>query len=59
MKFVLYRSARGKRDWRFRLVARNNEPIAASEGYRRRVDAVKAIDLIKGRAAAAIIVERK
>jgi uncharacterized protein YegP (UPF0339 family) len=39
VKAVLFKDAKG--EWRFRIIADNGEQLAASEGYRRRVDAQK------------------
>lgn len=57
MKFRLFRRLTlfGPR-WYFRLVGRNGEPIAQSEGYRNRGDAESTIMLIKASASAAKVV---
>lgn len=48
MKFEVFPRAtvRGRR-WYWRLVAANGEIIAASQGYRNRVDALHAVDLVR------------
>lgn len=49
MKFVLFRERGGRRDWRWKLVARNGRSIACSgEGYRRVGAAEKAIHRVRG-----------
>ncbi len=44
MKFEVYRSGD---EWRWRLVARNGEPIASGESYKNKADCLSAIDLIQ------------
>lgn len=44
MKFEIYRS---RSEWRWRLKARNGEPIASGEGYKNKTDCIAAIDLIR------------
>ncbi len=53
MKYEIYKDRRG--EWRWRLRARNGEVIASGEGYRRRVDCVHSIRLIKKSAKAVMI----
>lgn len=53
-KYELYRGA--NRDWYWRFVAGNGEIVAQGEGYRRKIDAVKAIKLLQGSADAAVVV---
>lgn len=57
MKFRLFRRLTlfGPR-WYFRMVGRNGEPIAQSEGYRNRLDAESTINLIRNSAADARLV---
>ncbi len=39
----------GSKDWRWRLVSSNGEPIAnGGEGYRNKADCLHGIDLVKG-----------
>ena len=45
MKAVLYKDT--DRKWRFRFVAKNNNIVAQSEGYTRRVDCLKTVLLIR------------
>ena len=45
MKIVLFQDAR--RQWRFRVVARNHRIIAQSEGYTRKANALKTIRLLR------------
>jgi uncharacterized protein YegP (UPF0339 family) len=52
MKFEIYKD--DKREWRFRLKARNGEIIAQSESYKNRLDCLHAVELIKKSAAAKI-----
>lgn len=46
MKFQLYQDK--KDEWRWRLRATNGRIIASGEGYHNKMDAVAAIDLVKG-----------
>ncbi len=55
MTFELYRSGLISREWRWRLRARNGRIVATGEGYRHRVDAFNAIELIRVEAPQAII----
>lgn len=49
-RFQLYRDARN--EWRWRLLAENHEPIAASsEGYLAKADAVHAIGIVREKRA--------
>ncbi len=53
MGYEVYKDA--KDEWRWRLRASNHEIIAvSSEGYRQRVDALRAIELVKGSSAASV-----
>ncbi len=54
MKFQLYQDK--KDEWRWRLRAANGKIIASGEGYKNKMDAVAAIDLVK-RSGDAIIEE--
>jgi uncharacterized protein YegP (UPF0339 family) len=55
--FDVYRDA--NREWRWRLVAANGEPIAASgEGYVRRVDALAAVRMVNGAGDVPILIRR-
>ncbi len=45
MRFEIYKDEKG--EFRFRLVAGNNEIIAVSESYKRKESAVKIINSIK------------
>jgi uncharacterized protein YegP (UPF0339 family) len=55
--FDVYRDT--NREWRWRLVAANGEPIAASgEGYVRRSDALAAVQLVKGAGNGQIMIRR-
>lgn len=47
----------GRREWRFRIVARNGEPLASSEGYRNKVDCRQTAVLIRDRIVTAEIEE--
>ena len=54
--FKLYKDTAG--EWRWKLLAKNNEVIADSaEGYRRRYEAAKAVDRVKKLVADAPTVE--
>jgi uncharacterized protein YegP (UPF0339 family) len=52
------RSLVGRKRWYFRVRAGNGEPIAQSEGYSRRVDAVGTAHLLKTGLANAEVCER-
>jgi uncharacterized protein len=55
MKFVLYRDS--KREWRWRLIARNGRNVASSgEGYKRRGAALTAIHRVRDASNAPIMV---
>lgn len=54
MKFVVFEDHLG--EWRFRLVAGNGEPMAASEGYTRKADAIRAAKRLKSEVYRAPIV---
>ncbi|RLE59796.1 MAG: DUF1508 domain-containing protein [Thermoprotei archaeon] len=56
-RFELYKDKSG--EWRFRLVAPNNETIAVSEGYSSKQAAIKGIEAVKKYAATAEIVEKE
>ena len=56
-KFVLYKDKKG--EFRFRLKASNGQIILASEGYRRRVSALKGIASVQKNARMDIRFERK
>lgn len=43
--------------WYFRIVARNGEPVAQSEGYSRRIDAMQTAHLLKEKLAGAPVVD--
>ena len=58
MKFEIYRSGLIFREWRFRIVAGNGRILAASEGYKNKADAEKAVWIIKHDSASARILER-
>lgn len=45
LKFVVYRGL--NRDWYWRLVAGNGKIIAQGEGYKRKVDLMSTIQLIR------------
>lgn len=56
MKFEVYRDA--QKQYRWRLIASNGRQIAdSSEGYKRRVDCIRAIDRIQADAENATIEE--
>ncbi len=55
MKFTIYRDKAG--EFRFRLVATNGNVLAASEGYKAKASALKAIERIKSDAAGADILD--
>lgn len=52
MKFF-YRQSKHDGQWRWRLVANNNEIIAHGESYKNKADCLHAIDLIRKGAAQA------
>lgn len=53
MRFEYYKDGAG--DWRWRLVADNGKIIANSgEGYRNRLDMIKAIDLVRSSVVAEV-----
>ena len=45
MYFQIYRDKIG--EWRWRLRAKNHEPIASGEGYKNKSDCLHAIELVK------------
>jgi uncharacterized protein YegP (UPF0339 family) len=57
MRFKIYEARRGvllRKQWRWRLVARNGRTIATSgESYNNRADVLSAIELIRAEAALA------
>ncbi|MCB2175983.1 MAG: DUF1508 domain-containing protein [Actinomycetales bacterium] len=55
MKFTIYRDKAG--EFRFRLVATNGNILAASEGYKAKASAMKAIERIKSDAAGADVID--
>lgn len=56
MRFELFKDSAG--EWRFRLIARNGETVAQSEGYKRKIDAQNTINSIRtGAPKARVIVE--
>jgi uncharacterized protein YegP (UPF0339 family) len=55
-KFELYKDKKG--EFRFRFLASNGEPLFASEGYKARASATKAIESIKKNAADAAVEDR-
>lgn len=58
IRFEYYRDAEG--GWRWTLYATNGKKIAdSSEGYKRRVDCLRAICLIGVRARSAMVFERE
>lgn len=59
MKIELFskRTVLGAKRWYFRVRAANGEPIAQSEGYNRRVDALGTAHLLKNGMASAEIVQ--
>ncbi len=58
MKFKMYRRLLS-RQWRWRLVARNGEPIASGEGYHNKADCRAAIELVKGSIDAPVVEESR
>jgi len=54
-KFIIFFDVAGK--WRFRLVAPNEEPIAASEGYNSKQACINGIEAVRKYAPIAIIVD--
>lgn len=55
IRFELYRDTAGQH--RFRIVAANGETIAASEGYRRKLDCLETIALLRTQSATATVEE--
>jgi len=55
VKFTIYRDKAG--EFRFRLVATNGNILAASEGYKAKASAMKAIERIKSDAAGADVID--
>ena len=47
-KFRVYKDVSGQ--WRWRFTAGNGKIVASGEGYRRRIDCLKAVQLIKAEA---------
>ena len=54
-KFELFKSKRNSQ-WYFRMIARNGNIVASSEGYKRRADCARAVTNIKDKAAVAAVV---
>lgn len=46
-RFEVYRSMVGRRDWRWRLYARNGEIVACGEGYASERDAERGVEAVK------------
>lgn len=58
LRFVLYKDMID--EWRWTLIAANNRKIADSaEGYRRKIDCMDAVYLVKSSSRAKVIVKRK
>lgn len=57
MKFHIYKSGVIRKEWRWKLKARNGEIIASGEGYKNRADCFYAIHLLMQCASAAAVVE--
>lgn len=59
MKIVLFSRKRllGRPKWYFRIVARNGETVAQSEGYSRRIDAMDTAHHIKESIGKATVVD--
>jgi uncharacterized protein len=57
MRFEIYKDAAGQ--FRWRLVAANNEIIATGEAYRHRRDCLDAIELVRDSQHSPIQVKRK
>lgn len=55
MHIDVYKSGLIFKDWRFRIVAKNNRILASSEGYRNRADAIHAAMLIQTEAKSSVI----
>jgi hypothetical protein len=55
-RFEIYTDTAG--EWRFRLVAPNNEIIAVGEGYTTKQNCRKGVDAVKRYASDADVVER-
>lgn len=55
MRFKIYRSGFIRREWRWRLIARNGEPIASGEGYKNKADCEATVRLIQNEAAYASV----
>jgi uncharacterized protein YegP (UPF0339 family) len=55
MHIDVYRSGLIFKDWRFRIVARNNRILASSEGYKNRLDCISAAMLIQTEAKHSVI----
>ena len=54
MRYEIYNDRAG--EWRWRLRAANNEPIATSgEGYRNKADCLHGVNLVKGSANAQVV----
>ena len=53
MKFQIYKDKAG--EFRFRIIATNGNVLAASEGYKAKASAIKAIERIKSDASGADI----
>ena len=52
-KVIVYTDKAGH--WRWRRVAPNNEPVAASEGYTRKADAIEAAERQAGDDAVVVV----
>lgn len=52
MKYQIYKDP--QRNWRWRLLAANNEIIASGESYANKADCLSAISLVKGSTKAPI-----
>ena len=52
-KVIVYTDKAG--EWRWRRVAPNNEPVAASEGYTRKADAIEAAEKQAGDDAVVVV----
>lgn len=59
MKFEIYTKTTwlGRREWRWRLRARNGEIVASGEGYTSKRRCVEAVELIQREAPLARVVE--
>lgn len=55
MHIDVYKSGLIFKDWRFRIVAKNNRILASSEGYKNRLDCISAAMLIQTEARHSVI----